>query len=628
MKKTKQPKPNIAPQDRVPVGEKIAYGLGGLMDGGAVAMISCVLLKYMTDTLCIAAAAASTIMMLAKLWDAVTDPLMGFVSDNTRGRWGRRKPYMLLGGISILLALTLLFAPLHRMGITSQGGMVAWMLVFYLFWSTCSTVSQVPYTSMASDISPSFRERNNANTVKLVFTSLASGIAYIVPLLLLNGLQDKGTLSPTAFWLLTVAIFGSLFGGGLIICAVFVKERVHPSPTEKKEKFSLKKFVEGYIKPYKNRSYAWHIGMYVTAFTCMDMLSALAAYYASHVWRGSVMDLGFISMKFSSLFIVAPMAVAAVLSFPLVRIMMDKKGKGFAFRMGLPFYITGGILFAIIDPAWCPAWVVPLVAFVMGFGFGGAQMIPWMNFPDTLDVAELKLGEHPTGTYSGMMTFARKLSGALGVGVIGWILTGVGYDQYNAAIKGAEALAAEDAAGALATEYAATKATDIGEFLARWGDQITQKVGALVGERKLSLNLAGFDAAAVGERVGAVLTTIRVLMGVSIAVLIALAMFCSFRFKLNNNILTRIRYYIDKVQHGQYDTLSDAEKEERIALIRAHYGRYDPDADAAMIQAAREAWDALTPQQKAHELGEDVAPCDADDGTDGTDTEGRAPTGE
>ena len=579
------------------------------MDGGAVALISCILLKYMTDTLCITAAAASTIMMLAKLWDAVTDPVMGFLSDNTRGRFGRRKPYMLIGGIAVILALTMLFMPLHRMGITSQAGMIAWMLVFYLFWSTCSTVSQVPYTSMASDISPSFRERNNANTVKLVFTSAASGMAYIVPLLLLNGLQDKGTLTPTAFWLLTVAVFGSLFGGGLIICAIFVKERVHPAPGEKKEKFSLRRFVDGYIKPYKNRSYAWHIGMYVTAFTCMDMLSALAAYYASHVWRGSSLDLGFMTMNFSSMFIVAPMAVAAVLSFPLVRIMMDKKGKGFAFRMGLPFYILGGILIAVIDPSWCPAWVVPVVAFVMGFGFGGAQMIPWMNFPDTLDVAELKLGEHPTGTYSGMMTFARKLSGALGVGMIGWILTGVGYDQYNAAIKGAEALAAEAPDSALATQYAAANATDIGDFLTTFGAQINDKVTQLVGDGKLTLNLTGFDAASVGQTVGAVLTTIRVLMGVSIAVLIALAMFCSFRFKLNNGVLTRMRYFVDKVNRGEYDTLTEEEKAERIQLIKTHYGRYDEAEDAAMIATAKEAW-----QQQQQQNTPPVADADNADG--------------
>ena len=596
--KEKQPKPIIDAKDRVPVGEKIAYGLGGLMDGGAVAMISCILLKYMTDTLCIAAAAASTIMMLAKLWDAVTDPVMGFLSDNTRGRFGRRKPYMLLGGVFIVVALFLLFAPLHRMGITSQAGMIAWMLVFYLFWSTCSTVSQVPYTSMASDISPSFRERNNANTVKLVFTSLASGIAYIVPLLLLNGLQDKGTLSTTQFWILTSVIFGGLFGGGLIICALVVKERVKPAPHEKKEKFSFKKFIEGYVKPYKNRSYKWHIAMYVTAFTCMDMLSALAAYYASHVWRGSVMDLGFMTMNFSSLFIVAPMAVAAVLSFPLVRIMMDKKGKGFAFRMGLPFYILGGILIAVIDPSWCPAWVVPLVAFVMGFGFGGAQMIPWMNFPDTLDVAELKLGEHPTGTYSGMMTFARKISGALGVGMIGWILTGVGYDGYNAAVQGAEALAKENAGSALAEAYAATKSTTIGDFLVQYDGEITAKVQQLIQSGNLSIKADNFSAAVVGERISAVLITIRVLMGVSIALLIALAMFSSFRFKLNNQVLARIRYFNDAVKEGRYDSLTDEEKQERVDLIKRHYGKYDPQADAEMIETAKAAYLATAETSK------------------------------
>ena len=587
VKKERPPKPNIAPADRVPLGEKLAYGLGGLMDGGAVAMISCILLKYMTDTLCITAAAASTIMMLAKLWDAVTDPVMGFLSDNTRGRFGRRKPYMLLGGCAIFLALLLLFAPLHRMGISSQAGMIAWMLVFYLFWSTCSTVSQVPYTSMASDISPSFRERNNANTVKLVFTSLASGIAYIVPLILLSALQDKGTLTTTQFWLLTTLVFGSLFGGGLIICAVFVKERVQPAPHEKKEKFSLKKFVEGYVKPYRNRSYAWHIAMYVTAFTCMDMLSALAAYYASHVWRGSVMDLGFMTMRFSSLFIVAPMAVAAVLSFPLVRIMMDKKGKGFAFRMGLPFYIVGGILIAVLDPAWCPAWVVPVVAFVMGFGFGGAQMIPWMNFPDTLDVAELKLGEHPTGTYSGMMTFARKLSGALGVGMIGWILTAVGYDGYNAAVQGAEALANQDATSPLAQAYTAAKSTTIGDFFIQFDAEVTAKVQEMAQTGRLSINVDHFSAGAVGSALSDVLLTIRLLMGISIALLIALAMFASFRFRLDNRILGRMRYFIDKVRDGQFDTLTEEEKAERVELIRRHYGKYDAEEDAAMIERAR-----------------------------------------
>ena len=576
-------KNEVPPEDRVPLKEKLAYACGALMDGGGVALMSCVMLKYMTDTLGIVAASASTIMMVSKIWDAITDPLMGSITDNTRSRWGRRRPYMMFGGIFLIIALAILFAPIREWwNITSQAGLVSYVLIFYIFWNTCSTLTQVPYTSMASDISPSFKERNNANTIKLVFSAVAAGLAYVVPLLIL-GAREKGTIDGTVFWIIMVALFGTLFGGGLIITGIFTKERVLPEKKEK-QKFNFKEFLKGYIKPYQNKSYAWHIGMYVAAFTCMDMLSALAAYYASHVWRGVTMTLPIVGqMTFSSMFVVAPIMVAAVLAFPLVRVMMDKKGKAFAFRMGLPFYILGGILLAVLDPVWCPAWVIPIVAFFMGFGFGGAQMIPWMNFPDTLDVAELALGERPTGNYSGMMTLVRKIGGALGVGIIGWVLTGIGYDGYNAATTAADALAKSDPTSAFAVEYAKTDSLHISAFLKANQGVITEKLNELVANGKISFDTTGFSVASVADNVDRVLLTIRLLMGISVAVLIAFALFSSFQFHVNNTILTRMRYFSEKVKNGEYDTLTDEEKEERIQLIERHYGKYRKEKDEARI---------------------------------------------
>lgn len=146
----------IAEADRVPLKEKLAYGIGGLMDGGGVSMMSCVMLAYMTKN-GIAMTVASTIMMLAKLWDAITDPFMGFISDNTRGKWGRRKPYMFFGGISLFICIFFVFLPAREWGM-SVGGFTAYIIILYLIWNTCSTVTQVPYCSMASDITPSFRE--------------------------------------------------------------------------------------------------------------------------------------------------------------------------------------------------------------------------------------------------------------------------------------------------------------------------------------------------------------------------------------------------------------------------------------------------------------------------------------
>ena len=570
--------------DYVPMKEKLAYGCGALMDGGGVALMACVMLKYMTDTLGIVAASASTIMMVSKIWDAVTDPLMGSITDNTRTKWGRRRPYMVFGGVLLIIALALLFAPIKDWwGITSQAGMIAYVLIFYIVWNTCSTLTQVPYTSMASDISPSFHERNNANTIKLVFSAVASGLAYVLPLLIL-GAREKGTISGTTFWIVMVAVFGTMFGGGLVMTGLFTKERVKPEKVEKK-KFNLKEFLKGSIQPYKNKSYAWHIGMYVSAFACMDMLSALAAYYASHVWRGVKMTLPIVGeMTFSSMFIIAPIMVAAVLAFPLVRIMMDKKGKAFAFRMGLPFYILGGILIAVLNPQMgCPAWVIPIVAFLMGFGFGGAQMIPWMNFPDTLDVAELALGERPTGNYSGMMTLVRKIGGALGVGIIGWVLTGVGYEGYNAATTAADAVAQQNPESAFAVDYAKTDSTQIAGFLKDNEGVVSDKLNELAANGKISYDTSNFSVSAVADNVDKVLLTIRLLMGIAIAVLIAFALFSSFQFHLNNKILTRMRYFSEKIKNGQYDELTDEEKQERIDLIKKHYGKYRQEEDEARI---------------------------------------------
>ena len=500
-------------RDHVPTSEKMAYGCGALMDGGGVALMSCVMLKYMT-TFGIAMAMASTIMMIAKFWDAITDPLMGFITDNTRSKWGRRKPYIIAGGVCLIIAMALLFAPVSS-GMNTAA-FTAYIIIFYIVWNTASTLSQVPYTSLSSDISPSFKERNNANTVKLVFSALASGLAYVLPLVLIETLtSEKGYLgifphiSPTVFWILMVAIFGTLFGGGLIICGIFTKERI--KPTTPKVKFNFKLFIKGYVEPYKNKSYRWHIVMYVAAFMCMDMISALAVYYATDVWHGYKL----FGMTMSSMFIVAPLMVAAVVMFPLARVMMDKKSKQFAFRMGLPFYIAGGIMMAVMDPSWAPPILVPIIAFMMGLGFGGAQMMPWIIFPDTVDVAEMATGERPTGTYSGMMTLARKIAGALAVGAVGWIIGGVGYIENT---------------------------TDDPTFVPIQSDKV--------------------------------LLTIRLVIGIGIAVCITIALIASLMYRVNNKKLTRARYFIEARRNGT--ELSVEEEQERTALVHELYGKKDP----------------------------------------------------
>lgn len=478
-------------EDKIPFKEKFFYGMGAMMDGGGVALMSCLMLGFLNKALGIPSAIAGAIIMASKAWDAISDPLMGAISDNTHTRIGRRRPYLILGGILIIFALGMVFAPVNSF---SLAGKIVWVTVAYLFYNTVSTISQVPYCSLASDISPDFKERNKANSIKLIFTIISGGICYLLPLIIFEAYTRKHTINAIEFWLIITLFFGMLFGVPLILCGLFVKERaVYNS---EKIKFSFK----SYKDPYTIKSYRWHIIMYVTSFMCMDIISALAVFYANDVWHGKAL----FGKEFSALFIVAPLMVSAALMYPVIRTLMNKKTKQYAFRAGLPCYIAGGIALAIL-PTSAPVILVPIFAMIMGIGFGGAQMMPWIIFPDTVDIGELKLGYRPTGSFSGMMTLIRKLAGAVAILLVGIVLEAVG------------------------------------QIPTVDGVYIQQPASVLIG--------------------------IRAIMGISIVILIGIAMFASFKYKVNNEKLERIRYFLDHQHSGFLEELSAEEKSEMEVLL-------------------------------------------------------------
>ena len=159
--------------------------------------------------------------------------------------------------------------------------------------------------------------------------------------------------------------------------------------------------------------------------------------------------------------------------------------------------------------SWGLPWLVPVFAAVMGFGFAGAQSMPWLVFPDTVDIAELKLGYRPTANMSGVMTFARKVATALGVGMVGWVLGGAGYIPQ----------------------------TDVNPY---------------------------------PVQPESVMIAIRVLLAVSVAVLLTIGFIASVKYRVTDKKLQRVRYINDKVKEGGIDSLNIAEQVEREDLSLIH----------------------------------------------------------
>ncbi|MDR2090217.1 MAG: MFS transporter [Clostridiales bacterium] len=472
--------------DKIPLYEKLVYGAADLFGGGHNTILSVILLYFFTDILGINPALAGTIILVSKFWDAIIDPVLGSVSDNTRSKFGRRKPYILTGAILIIPAYALLFAPISNVSPDSlKAGFAA---ASYIFYCTAASLSQVPFMSMSGDISPDFKERNSANLVKLVFDMAAAAVCYLAPTALVDLLND-GAISVQTFYFSIVFGFGLVFSIPLAVSAFVLKERV-PAP-KARSKFDVKEW----FAAFRVKSYRYHIFMYITAFLCIDIVSALALYYVNDVLRGVTV----FGRQIGSIYVIAPMMTAAAAAVPFCYRLMKKKSKQFAYRVGLPLYALGAVLLALFDVSAMNGIFVPLFALIAGLGLGGAQMMPWLIFPDTVDVAELKLGCRPTGAFSGAMTFARTLVSAVAIQAVGLVLFAAGYKESPAK--------------------------------------------AVVQEPS-------------------VLLAIRLLLGISVVVLLSLAFAASMKYKVTDKKLARVRLFNEKNRGGISLTAEEqAEKE-------------------------------------------------------------------
>ncbi len=518
-KKEKKPKYVAKPEDRVSTKEAIIYGAADIFGGGQAAFLSVILLAFFTDIIGIEAAIASTIITVSKLWDAISDTGMGLISDNTRwSKLGRRRPYMIIGGILIPFGLAFLFAPIQGLGAESK---IVWMVFAYIIYCTISTVSQVPFMSMASDISMDYRERNKANTYKLLFDIISGGLLYLIPSLLW-GMVREGKVSYMSFYYIIIFGFGLFFGIPLIVAGIMVKERA-PFDRTIKVQFKWKDYFAG----LRVKSYMHHIVMYVAAFLTMDIVSALAIYYTDYIgdFSGNIMGTpakvfpgapGFLGeIPMGSMLVIMPMMVFAAVGIVIAYVLKAKFSKQVAYRTLLPLYVIGAILLAIYDPRWNMPYLIPIFSGIMGLGFAGAQSMPWLIFPDTVDVAELKLGYRPTANMSGVMTFARKAATALGVGMVGWVLTGAGYKppiQPDNSIVGSEAI--------------------------------------------------------FQPQPESVYIAIRVFLAVTVAVLLTIGFIAAVRYKVTDKKLERIRYFVDKRNEVGVEGFTEEEKAEYDKLVK------------------------------------------------------------
>lgn len=385
-------------------GEGLIFASGDIYGGGAQIIISFYYLIFLTDVVRISPALAGTVILISKIWDAISDPLMGIITDNTESRWGRRKPYFLIGFFGILASFFLLWFPA---GFDSQMLRFAYVLVSYLFYSTIQTIVMVPYSAMSSEIATDYKERTVINGTRLFFSQTASLLCAVLPLEIVKLFANE-----RMGYMAMAATFAIFFAVPFIL--IFFKTQERVAPPDHKSKLDIASLV----RPFKVRSFRILIVIYLSAFLAMDVVSTVFAYYMNYyLQRSSELN-----------YVLGAMLITQIILVPLIIHMANKTEKAFVLKISIVAWAVGVILLSLLNPSW-PTWVIYVMAVVIGSGIAGCVVIPWTMYPDTTDAGELAFGKRTSGSFSGIMTFMRKFSSAIGIFIVSQILQFSGYLQ-------------------------------------------------------------------------------------------------------------------------------------------------------------------------------------------------------
>ena len=394
---------------KLPLGTKFAYGVADFGIAMVTAAIQFVLFFYFNTVLGIDPVTVGTALLVGKFtWDAINDPIMGYISDRTKTRWGRRKPFMLFGAIPFGLSVWLLFS--LPKGLT---GTVAFFAVLgtFLLVDTFQTMVSVPYYAMSAELTYDYNERTSLIAIRMIFTVLgyilgAGATSMLADMFIGSGMTQTGGYSTTG------AIFGAVAVVTTLITAFFVKEK--PNPDLVPSKMPPWKQI---VQIFKNRPFVQYIIMSTIISISFALLTGLFTYFVTY------------QLKMGDQFFLVMLVMLGTIGLFLIpwQLVSKKMNKGPAYALGLGIACVA-ILGTFLLPDH-PTNLIYVIAFVAGMGFSAQYVFPWSMIPDVVEVDQAKTGERHEGIYFGVNSLLGKLTTGLGAYIMGWALKIYGFNE-------------------------------------------------------------------------------------------------------------------------------------------------------------------------------------------------------
>lgn len=399
----------------------INYSYTNMFIGGAGYIISMYFTIFLTDVVNISLRQASTVVMIATIWDAVTDPVMGMVTDRTRSKYGKHRRYLLWGIPLLLVSYSLLWNSYGINGKENPTGAMVYFILVYMLYKTAFTVISVPHTAMLPELAPEYNLRTQYNSVGYLFNSagMVPAFGIVVLILALCGSGDDLTSASKKPFLIIGIILSVFFSAAVFM--TFKTTREQSSLDIKNEPLDIKYVLREYVLVFKNRSFRQYFFM------------SLAYQFATGFYNNSkVYYIKYLANQYNKYALFNAVAgVAEAGAFPLNYALTMKYGKKKCGNIVTPLMLAGlaiGLIMQRSGGNGSLVWVLlMLLSMVLyPFGMSGLGFVSTNIFPDLTDVDELITGRRREGVIATFSTLIKKSISGVMAAMVGFTLQGFG----------------------------------------------------------------------------------------------------------------------------------------------------------------------------------------------------------
>jgi len=383
---------------------KILYGSGDFGYSMNNSIIAALFPIFMMDVVGVTPALAAVALFIGRSWDYINDPLVGYLSDRTRSRWGRRRPWLLFGALPFALTFVLLW--IKPAFITTSSGMVVFYAAAYIIYEASATIVYMPYFALTPELTQDYDERTQLTSFRMLFNILGGLTAYTLPMLVIGSMIPEN--ANRVVWM--GVVFGILAAFPFLLVFLGVREKKEYAEQEQPN------LRESLRAARRNKPFIFAAMIYLCTWIVIILAETNLMFYIKYV----------IKRPEQSSLVMGVIFIAAIIALPFWNWVSKKGNKRKAYISGVSFWAVTMCILIFLTPE-TPLGLLLVVCVLCGFGLSAAQVLPWAIIPDAIEWDEYQTGVRHEGTFYSLITLFGKIANSIAVPLSLLLLEFTGY---------------------------------------------------------------------------------------------------------------------------------------------------------------------------------------------------------